>query len=264
MSEVVNKSIPLAQGLGEDPLFQYVRIFTKFLQLAFSSFEKGQFRWCDDLALTDLIIQGEGTVLREVVEKRPAIIVARGPVAFTNIALDQFAGPLLDPKTGRLTANQDLETGARRHTDLLASSVSFNCLSSVGVEAGRIAWVCAYATRTLKRALMRAGMHRVGEDIQVGAESAPGAIVQPDQGEIIMVTVSVPFFFQQTWTTTPLDKTLLNQVTLALRSEVGYPAQDAAVLAGPGMNGMPLQNVKSVSLNQVVITTGTGGLRAKK
>lgn len=264
MSERTNASTPLAQGLGEDPLFQYIRIFTKFLQLSFASFPKGKFRWCEDLQLTDLVIQGEGTVNREVVEKRPAIIVSRGACAFTNVSLDQFAGPLYDPQTGEVTPNMDLETGTRRFTDLLSGSVSYNCLSKEGVEATRIAWTAAYATRVMKRALMKVGMHRVGEDIQVGSESSPGAIVQPDPGEIIMVSVSVPFFFQQTWTTAPADKTLLNQVTLALRSEVGYPAPGAAILKGPGMNGMPLRYDKRVSLNQVVVSNMPVGAKAKK
>jgi hypothetical protein len=91
-------------------------------------------------------------------------------------------------------------------------------------------------------------MHRVGEELQVGSESAPGAIVQPDTNEIIMVSVTVPFYFQQTWTTQPIDKSLLNEVTVALRSEVGYPAPPTPVLRGPGLNGRPLTNVKVVPI----------------
>lgn len=250
----------LAEGLGEDPLGQYTRIFARFLQLVFASFEQGQYRWMEDMTLTDIVIQGEGTIGREVVEKRPAIIVSRGPVQATNISLDQFAGPLHDPKTGKLTPNWDLLSGRKRFSDLYSGLVSFNCLSQVGLEAQRIAWTCLYATRTLKRALMRAGMHRVGEDMSVGAESPPGSIVQPDGGEILMVSVSVPFLFQQTWTTEPNDKTLLTRVGLALRSEVGLPTQEAPpVLRGPGLNGRPLAYDQLISIDQAVGSTSTGG-----
>jgi hypothetical protein len=249
----VNISEVLPTGWGEDPLAEYTRLFTRFLQLVFGSFEKGSFQWVDDPLLSDIIIQAESTVATEVVEKRPAIIVQRGPVAFTNVTLDQFAGPLLDPKTGRVTHNLSAD-GTRRHTDLLMSSATFNCLSCEGLEAQRIAWTCAYATRTLKRTLMRAGLHRVGEDIQVGAETSPGAVVQPDSNEIVMVSVSVPFFFQQTWSVGPLDKTLLTRVGMAIRSEV-EANEPAPTFNGPSMNGQPLDG-KAISIDQIL--TGSG------
>jgi hypothetical protein len=263
MSLRTTTSLPQPQGLGEDPLSSYLRIFTRFLQLVFASFEKGSYQWSQDFGTTDIVIQGEGTVQTEVVEKRPAIVVSRGPVAFTNLVLDQFAGPLLDAQTGKLTRNLNLVTGERRHTEMLSASVSYNCLSKEGLEAQGIAWRCAYATRVLKRALLRVGMHRVGEELQVGSESPPGSIVQPDPKEIIMVPVGVPFYFQQTWTDGPLDKTLLNRVALALRSEVGYSDPPQVVLRAPGLNGQPLQVTGLVSINQALSNTSTGGTKGQ-
>lgn len=263
MSVRVTKGNPQPQGPGEDPLTHYTRIFVKFLQLVFASFEKGAYRWEPDMALTDIVIQDQGSINREVVEKRPAIIVSRGPVAMTNIAMNQFAGPLLDPKTGKVTMNLDAVTGASRHTDLYSATMTYNCLAREGLEAQRIAWICAYATRVLKKALLSAGMHRVGEEVQVGAESGPGSIVQPDTGEIVMVSVSVPFFFQDTWTVETIDKTLLTRIDLALRSEVGYPASDAVIIRQPGFNGVTLQYDKLVSLNQDV-TSNLAVARLKK
>ena len=250
----VTEGIPLPQGFGEDPLTQYTRLFVRFLQLVFASFEKGSYQWSPGLLNTDIVIMAESTVAFEVVEKRPAIIVARGPVAMTNIAIDQFAGPVL--RDGRLVRNEDAD-GGRRHTDLLSSTMTYNCLSREGLEAQKIAWTAAYATRALKRSLMQAGIHRVGEDLQVGAETAPGSIVQPDTREIIMVSVSVPFYFQQTWTVAPIDKMLLTKVKLALRSEVGAITPEPS-LRGPGMNGQTLQDFTTTSLNQVVTVMKTG------
>jgi hypothetical protein len=252
MSVRVTKGAPQPQGPGEDPLTHYTRVFVRFLQLVFASFEKGAYKWEPDMALTDIVIQDQGTISLEVVEKRPAIIVSRGPVAMTNVGMDQFAGPLLDQKTGRFVPNQDVVSGAKRHTDLYSSSMTYNCLAREGLEAQRIAWICAYATRTLKKALLSAGMHRVGEEVQVGAESGPGTIVQPDSGEISMVSVSVPFYYQDTWTIETIDKTLLTRIDLALRSEVGYPAADAVLIRQPGFNGRTLYYDKLVSLNQDV------------
>lgn len=242
----------LPQGLGEDPLAQYTRIFVRFLQLVFASFEKGSFQWSEDHLNSDIIIMGESTSAWGAAEKRPAIIVSRGPVAFTNIAIDQFAGPLLDPKTGRIVVNLDPSSGSRRHTDLLSSSMTYNCLAREGMEAQRIAWTAAYATRAMKRSLMRAGVHRVGEDLQVGSESAPGSVAPPDAKEMVLVSVSVPFYFQQTWSTEPIDKTLLTKVSMALRSEAGVSEQ-GPVLKGPGINGNPFQEFKTTSLTQDVV-----------
>jgi hypothetical protein len=244
--------IPLPQGLGEDPLSQYTRIFVRFFQLVFQSFKNGEYHWEPDPSVSEIVIQGEAPIDTTVVEKRPALIVQRGPVQFTNVSMDQFAGPLLDPKTGKVSPNFNYRTGARRHTDLLNSVMSVSCLAREGLEAQRLAYTCAYSVRALKRSLMKCGIHRVGEDISVSPESPPGSIVQPDTKEISLVAVSLPFLFQQTWTVEPLDKTLLTRVAVALRSEAGYPDDEAQVLRPPGMNGQPLNALKVTSLNQVV------------
>ena len=233
MSERVSQGVPQPQGVGEDPLLHYTRLFCRFLQVLFSSFEKGAYHWDLDELNTDIIISDQATIAREVVEKRPAIIISRGPLAFTNVAIDQFAGPLLGKNpdgSQNFTPNWDVSTGAIRHTDLCSSVMTYNCLSREGLEAQRIAWTAGYFTRTLKRILVKAGCHRVGEEVQFGSESAPGSIVQPDSNEIVMVSVSVPFYFQDTYTVSPQDKLLLKHVDLALGLEVASIAAVSVVL----------------------------------
>ncbi len=249
---------PEPQGPGEDPLFHYTKLFVRFLQLVFASFDKGKYHWELDQQLTEITISDQSTIARDAVEQRPAIIVARGPASFGNIALDQFAGPHFD-KQRTLVPNLDQSTGARRHTDLVSASMSYNCLSSEGIEAQRLAWIASMATRRLKRSLMKAGLHRVGEEIQVGAESAPGAIVQPDGNEIIMVSVSVPFFFQDFWTVEPVDKVLLKNLNMALRSTVNFGTEERALNA-PAINGRVLEydRSKALSLTQRVHVTNSG------
>ena len=264
MSERVAKGVPQPQGSGEDPLTHYTRVFVRFLQLVFATFEKGAYHWNPDPKASDILIRDQATVALEVVEKRPVIVVSRGPVAMTNVAMDQFAGPILDSKTGRFIPNEDGESGAKRHTDLYSASMTYNCLSSQGLEAQRIAWICAYATRVLKKSLLGAGLHRVGEEIQVGAESSPGSIVQPDSNEIVLVGVSVPFYFQDTWTIAPIDKTLLTSISLALRSEVGSQSAETVQLRQPGMLGRTLQYDRLVSLNQDVTSNISVGPRPRK
>lgn len=259
MSSRAQSTVVQPSGVGEDSLTHHLRLFTRFLQVVFATWDKASYRWSDDESTTDIIIQGEGVISPTVCEKRPAIIVSRSPTAWTNISLDQFAGPLLkrDPKTGQTTfvPNMDPETGAVRHTDLLASTIIFNVLSSEGMEAVRLAGFCAYAVRTLKTSLMRAGVHRVGEDIQIGSVSPPGALVQPEGTEIFMVPVTVPFFYQQTYTISPKDKLLLTEVNTALSSEIGYPAPGGVPIkepSPPGINGRVIGYTSVLTLNQAM------------
>jgi hypothetical protein len=255
VSERVPSGVVQPQGVGEDPTLAYNRLFVRFLQGIFGSFSKGNYSWSIDEALTEITITGEAPIAPELVMKRPAIVVALGPAAYNNIAIDQAAGPLLEknPKTGErmFTPTYDPATATLRHMDLISSTMTYNCLSREAVEARRLAWICNYFTRTLKRVLMRAGLHRVGEELQVGASSPPGSVVQPDSKEISMVTVSVPFYAQNNWAVAPedktQDKTLLNSVELALSSQARQPAD--LIIRGPGIYGTPLQVEKVISLS---------------
>lgn len=255
MSAKVPSGVPQPQGPGEDPLLHYTKVFARFLQVVFATFEKGAYRWTDDEALSDILITDQATIARDVVEKRPAIILTRGPASFGNIALNQFAGPGPLPKKGENMKypNLDWETGTKRFTDLVACTMTYNCLSKEGLEAQRIAWISMMATRRLKTSLMNAGIHRVGEEVQVGSESSPGSIVQPEaDNEITMVSVSVPFYFQDFWSVGPKDKLLLKHIDLALTSSLNYPAAGAVTIREPGMNGKVLTYDKTLSLVQRV------------
>lgn len=255
MSERVVSGEPQPQGPGEDPLFYYTKLFARFLQLVFATFEKGSYRWTDDPNLTDIYISDQCPLPQETVEKRPAIILTRGPTSFGNLALDQFSGPGPLPKPGKDMEhpNVDWETGTKRYTDLVASTMTYNCLSREGLEAQRIAWIAMMATRRLKRSLMKAGLHRVGEEIQVGSESPPGAIISGESApEIILVSVSVPFYFQDYWSIGPVDKKLLKHIDLALTSSANYPAPGAVTIREPGINGRVLTYDKTLSLVQRV------------
>ena len=240
MSQRVNSGPVQPQGYGEDPLLFYTRLFVRFLQLVFATFEKGSYKWSADDNATDILITAETHITREVAEKNPAIIVTRGPVTFGNMSLDQFKA--FDPITGK-----------RTHSDITASSVNYNCISSQGLEAGRIAHIASYATRALKRSLMAAGIHRVGEELSIGPESPPGALIQGDPGESVVVSVNVPFYFPQTWTIEPIDKVLLKDLAIALTSEVDYPDKEA-IINPPSINGRPITYSKLISLTQVVGT----------
>lgn len=260
MTSRVATGVTQEQGPGEDPLYHYTRLFVRFLQIVFGSFEKGSYRWDLDEHNSDVLISDQARITREVAEKRPAVLVARGPVGYGNLSLDQFAGPHF--KNGELVPNLDVTTGRRRHTDLCSSSVSFNCLSKEGIEASRLAHICAMSVRRLKRTLMKAGLHRVGEEIQIGSESSPGSIVSPESdNEIVLVSVTVPFYYQDFWSVEPVDKVLLKNIDLALTSNLNFPAPGAVEIKEPGINGKVLTYDKTLSLTTRV---RTGSLKTPK
>lgn len=267
MSERVSQGVPQPQGFDEDPLTHFSRVFCRFLQLLFKTFEKGAYHWDPDDKNSDILITDQAPITPENVEKRPAIVVQRGPAAFGNVAFDQFAGPLLhkDVRTGQttFTPNLDPTSGSHRHTDLISATMTYNCLSKEGLEAQRIAWIAGYFTRTLKRVLLHGGLHRVGEEVNFSSESAPGSIVQPDANEIVMVSVGCPFFFQDTWTVTP-DKLLLTEIDVALRSEVGWPAPGAVAIKDPAINGRVIGYTKLISLDSKIRVTGTPTPKPRK
>lgn len=231
---------PQPQGIGEDPLFWATKLFVRFLQVVFHTFDKGSYRWEPDLEMTDIVIADQGTMALEVVEKRPSIICMRGPAMWSNIAMDQFK-------------EFDFETGTRSHTDLIACSMLYQCMAREGLEAQRLAWISSYATRTLKRNLMRAGLHRVGENVDMGAETDAGALMGDSAKEISLVQVAVPFFFQNTYSIGPVDNLLLKDLNLRLTSEVNYPTPDGKpALRDPAIGGRVLRYDKVISLTQRV------------
>lgn len=240
----VSTGLPQPQGVGEDPLSHFTKIFVRFLQVVFSTFPAGDYRWCPDMETTDLVISDQGMMGREVVEKKPLIAVTRGAAQWLNISMDQFK-------------SFDFETGKRTHTDLVGAAMVYNCVSREGLEAQRLAWIAGYATRTLKRSLLRMpGMHRVGENVDYGPEVDAEGVV-PDTKGYRLVQVSVPFFFQDSYGIAPVDNLLLKDLDLRLTSEaVSLPVQQPA-LRPPAIGGRVLSTQKVFSLTQRVTPLGT-------
>jgi hypothetical protein len=241
LSEQANRTGAVQpQGVGEDPLFFFTKLFVRFLQVVFHSFPKGSYRWDPDDSTTDIVISDVGSLGNEVVEKRPSIIVQRGQASWSNISMNQFK-------------SFDFTTGATTHTDLIASSVIYNCMAIEGLEAQRIAWISSYATRTLKRNLLRSGLHRVGENIEMGAESDASSLLGDPNSEISLVPVMVPFFFQDTYSIGPVDNLLLKDLDLRLTSEATSPTTASYMgLRSPAIGGRVLKYDKVFSLTQRV------------
>ncbi len=234
-------------GRGEEPLYHFTRIYLLFMQGLFEQFPSGSYRWSDDQKLSEIAITDQVPIPRERVEQTPHIVTMRGPAMYSNLSLDQLR-------------QLDVKTGSKERTDLVACTMSLNCIAKLGPEAQRIAWILMRHIRTFKTTLQRAGMHKIGDDLSMGPESPPGALVQSDGGdaEAVMVTVQSPFFFQWTEVVTPRDAPLLRNIEARLRTAVlpvhvtGRQAQQD--LSPPSIRGRTIASYPVVELNSEEIT----------
>lgn len=151
--------------------------------------------------VTEIIITDAMSVNTDTLEKRPCLVLSRGPFAYNNASMDNLLA--LDGFTGKET-----------HTDLLAGSFTINCISREGLEAERLAVIVARAIRYYRNLLQKAGFFHIGTLVQVGSESPPGSLVSGGSEEdFVNVPVSLPVYYQESWTNTPVAETL-NKITL--------------------------------------------------
>lgn len=176
-------------------------ILLRFLQDVFSEMPEGHLRFVHgtepgsmDAQNTEVCILDSGTHATDTGEKRPAIIVSRGPMAYGNVGFDN----LLRKKPGDPVAE-------RVHTDLISGSFVFNCLSRSSLEAELMALICAKSLKMYRRELQKAGFFHIGTTVQIGNESGPGALVGGDSAEdFVLVAVSFPVYYEESWKVLPV------------------------------------------------------------
>lgn len=248
-SEQVTPGLVEPQGLGEDPLLYFTRVYLLFLQGLFKSFPEGSYRWSDDEKLSEISITDQAPIPRDRIEQRPAIVAMRGPAQFGNLTLDQVR-------------KVDTRTGAKERTDLVACTMTLNCIAKMGPEAQRIGWIVMRHLRSLKEMIHQAGVHKVGDEVSIGPESPPGSMVQGESdSEWAMVTVFSPFFFQWTEITTPADAPRFRHIEMHIRAGLAHPAAVTTAaaqevrefLSPPTIRGRPIGQAQGQFPNSVPI-----------
>lgn len=223
-------------GLGEEPLLYFTRVYLLFLQGLFEQFDTGSYRWSRDEKLSEISITDQVPIPRENVDKNPAIVTLRGPANAANLSLDQVR-------------DVDVVTGKKTRADLWSTTMSLNCLAKNDVEAQRIAWIVARHIRTFKTSIQRCGMHKIGDEIQIGPVSPPGSLVSGEaEPEIYAVTVFSPFHFMWKEEDTPLDAVRLRGIEAKLQSALLPPSATTTAgrveirnsLRPPGIGGRVL------------------------
>ncbi len=149
---------------------------------------------------SELIVTDQATVNTDTLEKRPAIILSRGPFAYGNISVGNLQG---------LT----FTTGQKKQTDLVTGSFVLNCISSVGIEAERLANIVARGLRAHRVLLQKAGFFNIGDRVQVGQETSPNSLVSGGSAEdFVNVPVILPVAYQDWYSIEQANTPLLNRI----------------------------------------------------
>lgn len=253
-TEQIASGLVEPQGRGEDPLYHFTRIYLLFLQGLFSQFPSGSYKWSDDEKLSEIAITDQAPIPKDRIEQRPHIVTMRGPAQFANLTLDQMR--TVDPKTGM-----------KERTDLVACTMTLNCIAKLGPEAQRIAWVVMSNLRRFKEVIQRTGgLHKIGDEVSIGPESPPGAMAAPEaDSEFVMLTVHSPFFFQWTDRVTPLNAVRLRNIEAHIVAGLPKPpsvtteaaVQYRAIIGAPTIRGRVINQVPeypSTPIEQTVKT----------
>jgi len=246
--DLIPPSLPDPHGIGEEPLAFTTRLYILFLQGLFKYMPEGSWRWSEDEHLTEIVITDQVPIPRDQIERRPGIVVAGGPAQYGNLSLDQMR-------------TIDKATGAKTRTDLIAISMQISCLAKLGPEARRIGWICMRHIRTFKTMLQRAGLFKVGDDVSIGPESPPGAMVSPEpDSELVLVQVTSPCFIQWTERDTPQDAPALRAIEAHIAAGINplpvsaQTERDVTVLRPPTVRGTPVGRFESQPLRTTVKT----------
>ncbi len=136
-------------------------IFINFLQQFFAN--HSTFTWNSDLKLTKIVIADKNAVELEIVEKRPAIICARGSMAWTNAnpgQVGQESNFMSDLTLAGRVDTADRERN-KTYTDLLSATVTLHVLSKSGIQAEQIASDVFQTLTVYKTELRKKGVHKV-------------------------------------------------------------------------------------------------------
>ena len=165
------------QGLGEEPLYHFTRIFLLYYQGIFGDMPTGSYKWKEDEKLSEIVIVDQVPIPRTRIEQKPAIVTMRGPAQYGNLSLDNVR-------------TLDSRTGTKERTDLVACTMTLNCILRNDVEAQRIAWIVMRFARQGKSILQKAGIHKIGDEVQMGPISPPGTLVSGEADpDMVMVSV---------------------------------------------------------------------------
>lgn len=161
-------------ALGANDSFWIKRFFLSFLQAFFQ--ENTKYNWSSNDNTTSINIYDKFAMDLGQIQLRPSIVISRGYMRWMQSNIGQ-------------KYSIDLFSGNTVYTDLLASSVTINCMAKNGLVCEELALIVRNALTVFKEQLRANGLHRIS-NITVGEERT---LSVTSDIELTVVPVSVEF-----------------------------------------------------------------------
>jgi hypothetical protein len=186
---------------SNNALLDVKHTFISFAQKYFENHSR--FTWAADLRTTKLIVADKNTIELEVLDRKPGIILSRGPAQWHMVAGQKGVGDTtkgfmypdgLEKLDGPFT---EVDVSRKEYKDLIDGTVTFNCISANGVQAEEIANELFMALTAYKAEIYKHGIHMI-HGISIGEES----IIRSNADvELAVVAVMLRYSSQSTITT---------------------------------------------------------------
>lgn len=169
--------------------------FLSFAQAYFSLDPK--FTWNLDPKITKIIIADKFAIDLGVVDKRPSIILSRGPYGWSDVVRGQdgqnavLSNKKIDTLAPAPSADRSVDF---IFTDIVRGSVTYNVISKNGIEAEDIANRLFVGLSGYKKELQSYGIHKT-MGLSIGDERI---IRATSEIEAVGITVSLGFLAQRT------------------------------------------------------------------
>lgn len=178
------------QNLDKFNLDDYVKdVFIGFYQELFRQNSK-EFRWDPDKNVSRINIADQFSSDDVNPEIKPLIYMRRRPLSFMNTSIDQML-------------RADLMTGTSEHTDLIVGTLEAVCVSSVELEACRLAGIVFTMTNAFQKDIVaKSGMFKV--DVKALGEATP--LAASSEVKLVEVPVVIQVMFSIGWILSQMEE----------------------------------------------------------
>lgn len=171
-------------------LDDYVKdVFIWFYQELFRQ-NSSEFKWDPDKNVSRINIADQFSVDDVNPETKPLIYLRRRPLSFMNTSIDQLL-------------RENLGTGDATHADLIAGTLEVVCVSSVELEACRLAGIVFAMTNIFQREIVeKSGMFKV--EVKALGEATP--LLAASTVKLVEVPVVIQVIFTVDWLLTQMQE----------------------------------------------------------
>jgi len=165
-----------------------VRAWVSWLKSIFGARPPGSYKWSPDQSATDIVIVDQGPIQLESPNLRPSIITMMGASTWAGQGM-----------TTMLTLDNLADGVPITYQGLINAAFSINFIAKEGAEARKIAYYVFRLLPVFEKVLQKMGLHGVVNNLVLGQETSPGALVQgSSMSEWKMVPLQAPFFIKDT------------------------------------------------------------------